>query len=420
MNMQLMKQAVALMKQNRFYAIVSILGTAVSIAFVMVVYMVYDISTANIAPEVHRDRMIYSGSAYTYRTADHSNANSRMSLGAARQVFDSLPGAERVTYMPASRMIYAGASATKGSRRLLSYADVAFWKLYDIRFLAGRPFSREEWDANRDVVVIAERIARSEFGSATEAVGKNLFVNFRPLRVVGVTEDVSSLFSWAFSDLWRPYNPQELGDAGWSEGLQGTFTAMVLRRPDVSTDEMKAQIEASRQRLNSRMREFTLELNEISTVTERSFFRDFAASPAVIFVMLGMIMLVVPAINISGLISSQMTRRLSELGIRKAYGASARELVVQLMTENLLLALMGAVVGFLLSCLLMYLTKDWLLVSSASMGNMEQHHVSIFLFLRPRVFLCVFAVCLLFNLISVFIPAWNATRRNIITTLKGE
>lgn len=136
--------------------------------------------------------------------------------------------------------------------------------------------------------------------------------------------------------------------------------------------------------------------------------------------MLGMIMLVVPAINISGLISSQMTRRLSELGIRKAYGASARELVAQLMTENLLLALMGAIVGFLLSCLLMYLTKDWLLVSSASLGNMEQHHVSIFLFLRPRVFLCVFAVCLLFNLISVFIPAWNATRRNIITTLKGE
>lgn len=82
-----------------------------------------------------------------------------------------------------------------------------------------------------------------------------------------------------------------------------------------------------------------------------------------IFVMLGMIMLVVPAINISGLISSQMTRRLSELGIRKAYGASARELVAQLMTENLLLALMGAIVGFLLSCLLMYLTKDWLLVS---------------------------------------------------------
>lgn len=420
MNKQIIKQAVALMRQNRFYATVSILGTAVSIAFVMVVYMVYDISTANIAPEVHRDRMIYSGDAYTYRAADHTNANRGMSLGAARQVFDSLPGAQLVTYMPSSRMVYAGASTTEGSRLLLAFIDVNFWKFYDIRFLEGRPFSREEWDSNRNVIVISERIARREFGSAAEAVGKNLFVNFCPLRVVGVTEDVSSLFSWAFSDMWRPYNAQDVGDASWNEGLPGNFTAMVLRCSDVSPDEIKAAVQASVQRFNSRLREYALELSNVSTVTEYSFFRDFAASPAVIFVMLGLIMLVVPAINISGLISSQMTRRLSELGIRKAYGASARELVAQLLTENLLLTFAGAVVGFMLSCLLMYLTKDWLLVSSASITNMKQHHVSIFLFLRPGVFLCVFVVCLLFNLISVFIPAWNATRRNVIDTLKGE
>lgn len=420
MDLRIFKQSVALMRQNRFFSVVTILGTAVSIAFVMVVYMVYDISTANIAPEVHRDRMIHSGSGYSYCTANHGNANTGMSLGVVRQLFDSLPGAELVTYAPASRMVYAGATATTGSRRLLSLVDLNYWKLYDIRFLAGRTFTREEFDANRDVIVISEYIARSEFGSAAEAVGKNLFVNFRPLRVVGVTEDVSSLFSWAFSELWRPYDSQDLGDVSQNEGLRGSFTAIVLRRPDVSSDEMKAGIEASLQRFNGGLREFTLELNDITTVTERSFFRDFAASPAIIFVMLGLIMLVVPAINISGLISSQMTRRLSELGIRKAYGASSRGLVMQLMMENLLLSLAGALVGFLLSCLLMVLTKDWLLASGTYLASIEQHHVSIFLFLRPRVFLCVFAVCLLFNLMSVFIPAWNATRRNIITTLKGE
>lgn len=420
MNKQIVKQAVVLMRQNRFFSVVSVLGTAVSIAFVMVIYMVYDISTANIAPEVHRDRMIYSGSGYSYRTADHSNGNRGMSLGAARQLLDSLPGAELVTYMPASRMVCAGAATTNGSRKLLSYVDPIFWKLYDIRFLAGRPFSREEFDANRDVIVVSERIARSEFGSAAEAVGKNLFVNFRPLRVVGVTQDVSSLFSWAFSDMWRLYNPRKTGDISRSEGLTGTYTAIVLRHPGVSPDEVKAGIEASIRRYNSQLKEYTIELNDVCTVTERSFFRDFAASPAVIFVILGMIMLVVPAINISGLISSQMTHRLSELGIRKAYGASNRGLIVQLLTENLFLAVIGAIGGLVLSCLLIYLTKDWLLVSADHLESLDQHRISIFLFLRPRVFLCVFAICLLFNLMSVFIPAWNATRRSIITTLKGE
>lgn len=420
-HMQIFKQAVALMRQNRFFAVISVLGTAVSIAFVMCVYMVYDICSANIAPEAHRDRMVYSGSGYSYRTENHSNANGGMSLGTARAVFDSLPGAEVVTYSPYSEMVYTGASTTKGVRRLLSYADANMWKVYEIRFLAGRPFSSEEYAANRDVVVISERMARQEFGSATEAVGKNLFINFRPLRVVGVTENVSSLFVWAFSDMWRPYDPQKVGNPERSEGLQGAFTAMLLRRPDVSPEEMKAQIAASVDRLNKGLREFTFELNDVSTIIERTFFRDFAVPPAVIFVILGMIMLVVPAINISGLISSQMSRRLSEIGVRKAYGASNSQLMAQLLTENLLLAALGAVVGFLLSCVLMYLCKDWMLGSSGTViESAEQFEVSIFLFLRPGVFLCAFAACLIFNLMSVIIPAWNATRRDIITTLKGE
>lgn len=420
MNLPVFKQAVKLVQQNRFFSIVSILGTAISIAFVMVVYMMYDISTANISPEIHRDRMVYSGTGYSYRTADGSHSNRGLSLNVARELFDSLPGAEMVTYMPSGEMVYVGATTANGNRRLLSFGDINLWKLYDIRFLAGRPFSQEEFEANRGVVVISERIARQEFGSAEDAIGKNLFINFHPLRVVGVTENVSSLFSWAFSDMWCPYNSWSTGNPSYNEGVVGPFSAMVLRRYGVSSEEIKAQINASVARLNKRLRDYTLELKDVSTMTEHRFFRDFTVSPSVVFVILGLIMLVVPAINISGLVSSQMSRRLTEIGIRKAYGASNRGLILQLLKENLLLATIGALLGFLLSCLLVYLTKDWLLSSAAIIGNYGQFHLSIFLFLRPSVFFCVFLVCLLFNLMSVFVPAWNATRADIITTLKGE
>lgn len=46
--------------------------------------------------------------------------------------------------------------------------------------------------------------------------------------------------------------------------------------------------------------------------------------------------------------------------------------------------------------------------------------VSILLFLRPVVFVVVLAVCLLFNLLSVFIPAWNVTHKPIAEVLGGE
>ena len=73
--LMIIRQSFTLLRQNPFFSVVSIIGTAVSIAFAMVVYMVYDIQTANIRPESHRDRMVYSSYGYSYRKADHSNAN---------------------------------------------------------------------------------------------------------------------------------------------------------------------------------------------------------------------------------------------------------------------------------------------------------------------------------------------------------
>ena len=167
----IIRQAFSLLRQNPFFSTVSIIGTAVSIAFVMVVYMVYDIQTANIRPESHRDRMVYSSYGYSYRKADHSNANTGMSYQAACRIFADLPGAELVTYMSYTTMEYCGVSPEKGQRCQNRRVDLNFWRLYDIRFVAGRPFDQQEFDACADVVVIAARLAREAFGSAEEALG---------------------------------------------------------------------------------------------------------------------------------------------------------------------------------------------------------------------------------------------------------
>lgn len=411
-----MQQIFNLIRQNPFFSLVSIIGTAVSVAFVMTVYMVYDIQTANISPELHRDRMLYSSYGYSYRKADRSNANTGMSYQAVSQVFGNLPGAELVTYMRNPILEYCGASPEDGVRCEKHCVDLNFWRLYDIRFIAGRPFNQQEFDAYSDVVVIAEHLARRAFGSAEAAVGKNFFVDFKPKRVVGVVADVSSLFTFAYGELWVPYYAK--ASAWGSEGLRGALEAMVLRKPDVSNAEMKEQIEQSLQRFNATLTEYKLELPDLSTYAERQFFRNnFSVSPAATCVILVLILLLVPAINVSGLISSQMSHRMAELAVRKAYGASRFTLMMQLLRENLVLAFAGALLGFILSCLLLWLGKDWMLASGYPGRNFE---VSIWLFLRPAVFMAILVVCLLFNLLSVFIPAWAATRRPVAEVISGD
>lgn len=411
-----MKQIIALIRQNLFFSIVSIIGTAVSITFVMAIYMVYDIQTANIAPESHRDRMIYSSYGYSYRKSDHGSANTGISYQAVKAVFNDLPGAEVITYLGPTYTRYCGASPEQGMRRTVRQVDLNYWRVYDIPVVAGRLFSVEEFDACRDVVVIGEQLAREAFGSAEAAIGKNYFVNFKPKRIVGVTKDVSSLFMFAYGELFTPYSiPQSTSQ--YSEGLTGNFEAIALAKPGVSNEEVKAQIESSLARFNETLTEFKMELPDLSTYTERQFFGSDMVTPAVTCIILGLILLIVPAINVSGLISSQMSRRMSELAVRKAYGASRYTLMMQLLRENLVLAIAGALLGFVFSCLFLWLGKDWMLGDGAPGANFD---VSIWLFLRPTVFLAVLVVCLLFNLLSVFIPAWHATNRPVAQVIGGE
>ena len=95
---QLLLQAFNLIRQNPFYATISIIGTAVTIAFVMVVVMIYDFRTMDMAPESDRSDMMYTGSGMTYRKQDHTNQNSGMGRKAFEALFSELPGVKEVTW----------------------------------------------------------------------------------------------------------------------------------------------------------------------------------------------------------------------------------------------------------------------------------------------------------------------------------
>lgn len=407
-----------MLKQNRFFSIISIVGTALTIAFVMVIYMVYDIRTANVSPENLRDRMIYSGEGYSFLTKDHSHSNAGMSLTAAKAAFEPLPHATLVAYEKESFVAYTGSSQENGLKRKVKQVDPATWQIFHYQFIAGRPFNNEEFKAFRPVAVITESVAKQAFYT-TNVVGKDILVDFQPYRIVGVVKDVSSLFDAAFAEVWIPY---DLNNPGWknNERMYGRFTAIVLARHPSDIDEVKKEIATNIRRLNKTLVDYTFEMKKNYTQVEHSFLKDSDMNPVWIFFIMALVLLIVPAINISGLLSSQMSKRLPEIGIRKTYGAYKRQVLMQLMIENFILALIGGIIGFILSCLTLSIFKVWLLAGDTALNAAQNFDVSIFLFLRPSVFLSIFLVCFLFNLLSVFVPAYQATKRNIIDTLKGE
>lgn len=107
---QYLRQAWQLMKQNRFFSAVYIIGTGLAISMVMVMAIAYHIRTANMAPEVHRDRMLYV--SFLEYAKDKSNSSFFFSARSAKECLLSLQTAEEVavTTDPTIMSILAGES----------------------------------------------------------------------------------------------------------------------------------------------------------------------------------------------------------------------------------------------------------------------------------------------------------------------
>ena len=117
------------------------------------------------------------------------------------------------------------------------------------------------------------------------------------------------------------------------------------------------------------------------------------------YVIIVLVLLLIPAINMSGITQSRMRKRMAEIGVRKAFGATRSELLTQVLYASVLLL------------------SDWLLdTGTASMG-IGRTFVNAEMMFNPLIFLYAFLACLALNLLSAGIPAWRASRMRIISAL---
>ena len=431
---KLILQAVRLIKQNPFYSLVAIVGTAVTIAFVMVVIMIYEFRSADMAPETDRSRLIYTDTGVTMQK-DGTNRRQGMNRWPYEAIFTNLPGVEDDTWYAALIKGTCSLPASFDRHNYYVKSVASNWfSFFEYDFIAGRPFTQAEYDLTRSAfqkvdsqykteaavmnpdyrcVVVAERVARQFFGSAEEAVGKTLLVNFLPATVVGVVADVSSIFQAAYAEIFQPFT-LAYGKLGFrTENRLG----IIKLAPNTSVEEVRREVERRELIYNEQQTESQFKMQNLYTHTEYTFFRGSSVNPHLVYILLILVLLGVPAISISGLMNAQMQGRLSEIAIRKAYGASNVSIIGHFFVEGLVNTLIGGALGFVLSYALVSLGRVWLLGNGIS--NLSAISVDISMALRLDLFVLVLLVCLIFNLLAVLLPATLAVRRNIVVTLKG-
>ncbi len=95
-----------------------------------------------------------------------------------------------------------------------------------------------------------------------------------------------------------------------------------------------------------------------------------------------------------------MQQRITEFGVRKAFGGTRGVLIRQILNENLVLTLVGGAVGLLFSYMAVYGMRTWLFTNNQNIGTSGEFSLSMEALFSPWVFLLAFVFCVVINLLE--------------------
>ena len=200
-----LKQAWALIRQERLFSSVYIVGTGLAISLVMVLSIVFYVKMASIYPEMDRDRLLTVKSA-ALKNEKGGTSSGPVSPRFVEECLAGVPGLEALALCcddAASAFVQPVGSPVQIPVMKMGVND-GFWKVFSFRFLEGKPFTEADFRSGMPVAVIARSLAKRLYGEGS-AVGQTLSLDFTSFRVVGVVDDVSYLMDRVFSQVWYPY-----------------------------------------------------------------------------------------------------------------------------------------------------------------------------------------------------------------------
>ena len=407
------------MKHQRMMTWVSISGTALAIFLVMAVIMADRINTVEVAPESNRGRILKCGGFNVNFEDGRSWSGMPYTFSFAKQLYEGIEGIDRISFKLSrggqKGWVRLKGGATHNTTRL--EVDNEFWNIYDFKFIDGRPYDAAEVASNAKLVVITQSLARSLFGE-DKVSGREIYYGDIPYKVIGVVEDVNPLLSNTYAEVFKLYSPAFVRE---NDRYIGDSEVIMLMSPGVTAEEIKSRVKERFMKVQPQFAKegMTLIYNEQPcTAAEQEFLpgdqpeRDLASKKQRNLIMFA-ILLLLPAINLGSLTRGRLRHRVSEIGVRRAFGATRSSIVRQIFGENLVITLLGGLIGLVVSFLFMkYLFhlffnfSGYFGPSSLAISHATPDFSMLFTWDN---FLLALLFCFVLNTLSATVPAWRAS-----------
>ncbi|WP_207429765.1 ABC transporter permease [Pedobacter sp. SYSU D00535] len=407
------KLALKVMLRKKYYTILSLAGIGFTIMIITVFATFIDQVIGENSAEPERNRTLILDKVSVYNQGKKEDGFP--SIHFLKKYVSDLESTEVISFI--TNKSYISFSKGKPTGHYLVYTDEHFWEITDFEFLEGRSFNRKEVE-NGDRVLIINKRTREHFFGDQAATGKELRVYGEKFKVIGVVTS-GAAFSRVNADMILPYS-MDKNLQGLEGPIQGSYSAMLLARSD-NPKQVRSELRA-------KMRLLTNKISGADSLKAYAFtpLEQFAKSSsftdqepeygktAISFFIILLLFMLIPAISLINLNLSRIGERAEEIGVRKSFGATSATLVGQLVVENVILTLVGGIIGLALAA---YATG--LLVHIINTFDPLFKMPADSFIINWRVLALSIFSCLVFGLLSGVYPAWKMSKLNPVYALKG-
>lgn len=282
--------------------------------------------------------------------------------------------------------------------------EPTYFHVYGVQAEIGRPITQADIEpGHEDVIVLSHKLWVSQFGADRSIVGRNLQLNGKAYTVIGVMPENFTRPSWA--TFWTPlvWDPVEKAVRG-----EHHFLAVARLKPGVSVEKAQSQLTTIAARLaeqypadDAGWGALVVPLHDYLTADVRKPL--FILLGAVVFVLL------IACANVANLMFAKTLDRRKELAIRTALGASRKRIIAQVLTESVLLSVVGGLLGLVVAHLGKKLVVDYL---ATTMPRLESIRID------AAVLAFTFAIAVITGILAGVAPAWKLSSSDPNEALK--
>ncbi len=287
-------------------------------------------------------------------------------------------------------------------------ASAGFLPALGVKPILGRLFGKsDDLPGAAPTVVISYSMWERKFGGDPSAIGRTLDLNGGSFTIIGVLP--ASFHFLIPADVYVPLglNADKMQDRDEHPGI----LAIGRLKPGVTIEQARAEMGTIMARLAHQYPNTNAGITAAVETLRNAYYGYLSGLPTALWVLLGAVgfVLLIACANVANLLLARAASRERELAVRVALGAGRTRLARQMLTESVILALVGGVGGLLLGAVGTNALKAMIPASLARQVNIAMDwHVLVFLL----------AITVLTGLIFGLAPAWRASRTDVNESLK--